>query len=95
MTFYDAEEIETLSDRSSILKYKRNSLGNIRLAISPIVSQLESLKENEQTDDFSGIYDIVNDNLLKMLSSTVNSNEITKYYSGEFSTELLNVSQCL
>lgn len=95
MTFYDAEEIETLSDRSSILKYKRNSLGNIRLAISPIVSQLESLKGNEEIDDFSGIYDIINNNLLKMLSSTVNSNEITKYYSGEFSTELLNVSQCL
>ena len=95
LTFYDAEEIETLSDRSSILKYKRNSLGNIRLAISPIIAQLEGLKNKEYSVDINNLYTTVSNNLLKMLSSTVNSNEITKYYSGEFSTELLNVSQCL
>ncbi len=95
LMFYDAEEIETLSDRSSILKYKRNALGNIRLAISPIIAQLESIKNSDYTENLNAFYESVSNNLLKMLSSTVNSNEITKYYSGEFSTELLNVSQCL
>lgn len=95
MTFFDADEIETLSDRSAILKYKRNSLGNIRLAISPIIAQLDSLKNKNGSDDLGQLYDSISCSLLKMLSSTVNTNEISKYYSGEFSSELLNVSQCL
>lgn len=95
LTFFNAEEIETLSDRSSILKYKRNSLGNIRLSISPIIAQLDMMRIKEQSENALELYNMISDNLLKMLSSTVNINELTKYYSGEFSTELLNVSQCL
>lgn len=95
LTFFDADEIETLSDRSSLLKYKRNALGNIRLAVSPIIAQLDRLKQESSSGDLNDLYDTIHSSVLKMLSSTVNSNELTKYYSGEFTHELLNVSQCL
>lgn len=95
MTFFDADEIETLSDRSSLLNYKQNSIGNIRLAISPFIAQIDNLRRKNNSKQLDTLYKSISSGVLNMLSSTVNSIELTKYYSGEFSTELLNISNCL
>ena len=94
LTFYDPEEIEALYDKSIHLKYKKNTLGNQRIALMPIVNTLENY--NSQGKEIpSDFFDEAKAQVLKLLSSSVNSQEMSKYYSGEILTELLNVSQCL
>lgn len=92
LVFFDPEYIETLSDRSAHLKYKTNNAGNIRRAVSPVINELEKIADKNGDDKICAKAKY---QLQKMLSSTANSIELTKYYSGEFKTELLNVSQCL
>lgn len=92
LVFFDASDIETLSDRSVHVRYKTNSSGNIRRAVFPVINELERLAGNGESDE---IYIKAKYQLQKVLASTVNSSELTKYYSGDFKTELLNVSRCL
>ncbi|MBQ9376096.1 MAG: HAMP domain-containing histidine kinase [Ruminococcus sp.] len=93
LTFFDADTIQTLTDRSLLLSHKRNSLGNIRLACSPLVAQLDLIRTGNA--DAKSIYATIDTSVLKILSTTANSNELSRYYSDEFPNELLNISECL
>ena len=94
LTFFDPEEIETLFDRSVHLKYKKNSVGNQKIALMPIVNALDNYKMMGKVlePDFCEDAKV---QVLKLLSATVNQQELTKYYQGDMFTELLNITQAL
>ena len=94
LAFFDPEEIETLYDRSVHLKYKKNTAGNQKLALMPVVNTLDNCYTQGKAvpPDF---FEQTKLQVLKLLSSSVNYQELSKYYSDEIYTELLNVSQCL
>ncbi|MBO5448116.1 MAG: HAMP domain-containing histidine kinase [Ruminococcus sp.] len=89
MHFYTCEDIEIMSDRSGHLKYKANFLGNIRIELSRLLAMLDS----SSSDMSAGVPDSeVRKTVIKTLSATVNYNELSKYYSGFFSSEPANIS---
>ena len=94
VTFYGAEEIETLYDRSVHYKYKRNMTGNQKLSLMPMLNRLDEY-HSQGKDLPSDFFYEAKGQMLKLLSSTVNYSELAKYYSGGILSELMNVSQCL
>lgn len=92
--FFDPEEIEMLCDRSVHYKYKRNMTGNERMALMPIINTLDEYHSQGKELPSEFFYE-AKKQVTKLLSSTVNYSELSKYYSGKIFTELLNASQCL
>lgn len=94
LTFFDPEDIETLYDRSVHYKYKRNMTGNERMELMPIINTLDEY-HSQGKDVPSEFLDEAKKQVTKLLSSTVNYSELSKYYNGRIYTELLNASQCI
>lgn len=98
MTFYTCDDIQRLSDKSGLLKYRANFLGNIRIELSKMNSMLETQKNNS---DFSSDLSYLKfdremrSSVIKTLSVTVNYNELSKYYTGFFESGYLDISQTL
>lgn len=94
--FFKPDEIHRLFCRSQLLNYKNNFLGNIRLELAEILNIMEKAKENFPDDcNISAIDSQTRYHVLRTIASTVNMNEISKYYSGGMSTEYLSLSQRL
>ncbi len=94
--FFAPNEIHRLLCRSEILSYKNNFLGNIRLELSEIINLMDAAKEAFPDDDNISALDCqTRYHVLRTIASTVNMNEISKYYAGGISTEYLCLSQRL
>lgn len=92
---YDCEDIETLSDKTGYAEFKANFLGNIRLELSQIVAMLDSQRADYESRGDIGYLNFdkqARNNILKVFASTVNMNELSKYYSGYFTTEYQSLS---
>ncbi|WP_124098280.1 HAMP domain-containing sensor histidine kinase [Ruminococcus sp. Marseille-P6503] len=94
--FFHPNEIHTLLCRSELLSYKNNFLGNIRLELSEIINLMDSAKDRFPGDEnISALDSRTRYHVLRTIASTVNMNEISKYYAGGISTEYLCLSQRL
>lgn len=92
--FYSPIDIETLSCRSDRLFYKNNFLGNIRLELAEVIGALDNLKiKYADNNDFAAFDHKARYHILRTFSSSVNMNEITKYFSGNIPTEYVNFSK--
>ncbi len=95
---YTCDDIERLSDRSGHLKFKTNFLGNIRNELSQVIFMLDANRQKyvDSGDlDYLRLDSEARYRILRTFSATANLNELTKYYNGFFSTEVVCISQVL
>ncbi len=98
MHFFDCEDIELISDRSGLLKFKSNFLGNIRIEMGQIINMLDCQKSKyaETGDlDYLRFDKETRYCVLKALSATTNYNELSRYYNGHFRRSFMNISVAL
>lgn len=98
MHFFDCEDIEIIADRSGLLKFKSNFLGNIRIEMGQIINMLDSQKSkySESGDlDYLMFDKEARYAILKALSATVNYSELSRYYNGYFHRSFMNISVAL
>lgn len=98
MHFFDCEDIELISDRSGLLKFKANFLGNIRIEMGQIINMLDCRKSKyAETGDLDYLrFDReARYCVLKALSATANYNELSRYYNGHFRSSFMNISSAL
>lgn len=98
MHFFDCEDIELISDRSGLLKFKSNFLGNIRIEMGQIINMLDCQKNKyAETGDLEYLrFDKeARYCVLKALSATANYNELSRYYNGHFRSSFMNISVVL
>lgn len=98
LQFYSCDDIERLTDSSGLLRFRSNYLGNIRSELSQIIFALDANRGKQFTSD-----DLIYQNLdaearyrvLRTLSTTVNMNELSKYYNGFYKNKKINASDVL
>ncbi|MGN1114461.1 MAG: sensor histidine kinase [Oscillospiraceae bacterium] len=92
--FFDAEDVETMYDRSVHYKYKDNRIRRERKTLIPMLTTLENFYISKEPVPYD-FYETAKDDVTHLLASNVNYNEITNYYNGKMYTELFNISNCL
>lgn len=98
LQFYSCSDVEELSDLSDHIRFKNNFLGNIRNELASVVYSIEDERQElVQRGDLERLAanKKIRYSILKVFSSTANLNEISKYYNGQYSTQLVDVSKII
>lgn len=93
--FFDCEDVQIISDRSSHLLYKSNFFGNIRTELSSILSVLNILKQNNDfanKPEFEKFDNEVRYHILRTYSHMVNYCELSKYNTAQFYLKYQNIA---
>ena len=98
LQFYSCSDVEELSDVSDHIRFKNNFLGNIRNELASVVYSIEDERSKlVQSGDLERLasHRSIRYSILKVFSATTNLNEISKYYNGLYSTQVLDVSKII